>query len=498
MSSPWTTDLPVSRTRFLFLDDAHLERTRNVRRNFHQLRRLREQPVLVPDRPTDQINTTIYGTVLRDTRDNTLVMWYHTQRFTRQGQIYRIAYARSRNGLDWEKPDLGVFEIDGSTAHNIVAQSHPIGQSPGINVIHCPDEPDAGKRFRRIYQGADGTFVAHSADGLHWTETQQESFRGSDAACVCYDALEKQFIAVTIQEPPIGRFPRRRTPAVATGADLQNWSAFQIAFACDETDDLLVTERLEKRRAVLSYALPEHYHEEINSMFCFNYADLVVGLPIMFDCCGYDEWKGRTGGPGSGKDDAVSHPQLAWCRDPERRRWQRPWREPFLPLSEPPQWDSGFIGLAEAPVRVGDELWFYYSGEDRSQQHPMFTLNHGWRYRQGELQGGIGVARLRLDGFASLDTDRQGGEVSTRPLRFDGDRILVNAVSYHGFRARVLDPENRPIPGFDFTDCRPVTGDSVCHELQFENADIAQLRGREVRLDFQLSGTMLFSVSFEP
>ena len=74
MPSPWTTDLPVGKTRFLFLDDAHVESARNVRRNFHQLRRLSDQPLIVPDRPTDQINVTIYGTILRDTRDHALHM----------------------------------------------------------------------------------------------------------------------------------------------------------------------------------------------------------------------------------------------------------------------------------------------------------------------------------------------------------------------------------------------------------------------------------------
>lgn len=498
MPSPWTTGLPVSRERCLFLDDTHIESVRAARRNFHTLQRFRERPLLVPDRPTDQINTSIYGTVLRDRRDGTLSMWYHTQRFTRDGQIYRIAYARSRDGLDWEKPDLGVLEIDGSRAHNIVAQSHPIGHSPGINVIHCPDEPDPEKRFRRIYQGVDGTFIAHSGDGMHWHETQEPSFRGSDAACVCYDALGKRFLAVTIQEPAVGRFPRRRTPAVATGTDLRTWSDFRIAFACDETDDRLVVERLEKRRAVLSYAIPDHYHDEVNNMFCFNYADLIIGLPVMFDCCGYDEWKGRPGGPGSGKDDAVTHIQLVWCCDPELRHWQRPWREPFLPLTDPPRWDSGFVALAETPVRVGDELWFYYSGEDRSQQHPMFTLNDGWRFKQGQLQGGISVAKLRLDGFASLDSDRQGGQVTMKPRHFEGDRIAVNAVSYHGLRVRILDPNHDVIPGFDLTDSIPVTGDSVHHELRFRNADVAQLQGREIALDVHMSGAMLFAVDFEP
>lgn len=497
MTSPYATGLPVGRNRYLFLDDAWIERTRAVRRNFHQARRRSDKPLIVADRPTDQINVTLQGTVLRDTRDGSLVMWYHSQRFTREGQLYRVCFARSDDGFTWTKPDVGTVEIDGPTAHNVVAQSSLIGYAPGINVIHCPDEPDGRRRFRRIYQREGGTFIAYSPDGITWDESDDFAFHGSDAAGVAYDAVGKRFIAVTIECPRIGPF-LRRTPAVATSDDFKHWSDFHIAFECDDEDDERVRERLERRRAILSYGLADHFHEEVNSMFCFNYADVVMGLPVMFDCSGYDEWKGTPGGPGSGRDDCVTHIQLAWCRDRALRDWRRPWRGPVLPITDPPQWDSGFVAMAESPVRVGDELWFYYSGVDRSQQHPMYTRDDGWRFRQGELQGGISAARLRLDGFASLDADRtSGGEVLTRPLPFNGEKILVNAVSYHGLTFEILDEAGEVIPGFSMADCIPLQGDSVAHEMRFKNANVAQLSGRPIQLRFALSGVMLFAVALE-
>ena len=492
-NSPYTTGLPVGGQRFLFIDDTFIEDTCRVRRNFHQARRLVDHPLIVPDIPTDQVNVTIYGTVLRDLRDESFHMWYHSQRFTKNGQVYRICYARSSDGLAWDKPDVGTIEIDGSTAHNVVAQSDPIEYSPGINVIHCPDDADPAKRFRRIFQRPSGTCIAYSPDGIHWDETEGVAFRGSDAASVFYDLYGKRYIATSIDCPRIGPF-LRRTPVLATSADFLNWSDFRAAFQCDDRDDALVVERLEKRRAVLSYGIPEHFHEEINNMFCFNYADVVIGMPVMFDCCGYDEWKGTPGGPGSGRDDAVTHVQLAWCRDPDLEAWQRtPDREPFLAIAEPPRWDCGFHAFAEAPVRVGDELWFYYSGEDRSQQHPMFTRSEGWRYEQGQLQGGISVAALRLDGFASLDADRQGGVVTTRAFLFDGGGIAVNAVSYHGMTVDVLDAGGEILPGFSADNCVPILGDSVAHQLRFQTADISTLKGRRIRLRFHMSGAMLFA-----
>jgi len=499
VKSHYTAGLPVGSKRYLFLDDTHVDSSRDVRRNFHQLRRVSDEPLIVADRPTDQINVTIHGTVLRDTRDGALHMWYTSQRFTKEGQIYRICFAQSADGLHWDKPNVGVLEIDGETAHNVVANPHDVGESPGTNVIHRPDETNEGRRFRRIYQRlCRGTFVAYSQDGIRWDETEDYAFHGRDSSCVFYDMLGRRFVAMTIERPRIGPF-LRRTPTLATSADFDTWSDFHTAFQCDDLDDRLVVERLEKRRAILSYGIGEHFHEQINNMFSFNYADMIVGLPVMFDCCGYDEWKGTPGGRGSGRDDSVTHVQLAWCRDEALKDWRRPpAREPFLPIAEPPRWDSGFVQTADSPIRVNNELWFYYSGVDRSQQHPMYTLDDGWKFKQGELQGGISAAKLRLDGFASLDADRQGGEVTTKPLTFDGEMILINAVSYHGLAADILDETGRVIPGFSADDCIPIRGDSVRHELRFKEARLAQLAGRRISLRLGMSGAMLFSVFFEP
>ena len=147
--SPYTTGLPVTTRRQLFLDDTFVENTHKVRRNFHQVRRLQDKPVLVPDGRdgTHELRLHLYGTVLRDRRDASFHIWYGSNRFNKDGQRYLIHYARSTDGLHWEKPELNLIEVDGSKANNVVAKGEPGGYSPGINVIHCPDESDETRRF---------------------------------------------------------------------------------------------------------------------------------------------------------------------------------------------------------------------------------------------------------------------------------------------------------------------------------------------------------------
>jgi len=496
MASPYSTGLPVTRDRFLFLDDRHVQSMCGVRRNFHQLQRLTRDRLIVPDRPTDLMIMSIQGSVLRDTRDNSLHMWHQALRFKRDGMHTHACYARSADGVHWDKPELGVLEIDGCTAHNVVMRGLE-GNMPGVNIVHCPDESDANRRLRRLVQTTAGTAIAYSADGIHWTQEPYPGFHAAHGATMLYDCQRKRYIARNTQLVRKGPF-LRRVPMMATSNDGAHWSEWRAAMECDELDDKLVVERLEKRRAVLSYGIPEHFHEQIGSMFYFNYADLLIGLPQMFDCCGYDEWKGTPGGRLSARDDSVTHIQLTWCYGDDVTDWRRPAaREPLLPIGEPPQWDCGFHTLSDSPVRMGDELWFYYGGCDASQQHPLFTLDDGWTFQQGDVASGISVATLRLDGFASLDADRQGGQVTTEPLAFDGERVLLNAVSYHGLAAEVLDEAGQAIPGFEADQCVPIRGDSVRHEVRFKKADVSRLKGKNIRLRLKMSGVMLFAIAFE-
>lgn len=224
-SSPYTTGLPVTTRRYLFLDDTFVEDMEKVRRNFHQVRRRQDKPLFVADGPGDQMTMHLYGNVLRDTRDDSFHMWYHSNRFNKDGQRYLMSYARSADGLHWEKPDLHLIEIDGSKANNVVARGEG-SHTPGLNVIHCPDEMDENRRFRRIYQKPDGYRFAYSRDGIVWDNTDDFAFQGSDAACVIYDQLRKSYVGFSIAEPPIGRFPRVRTPVVATSADCKKWTDF--------------------------------------------------------------------------------------------------------------------------------------------------------------------------------------------------------------------------------------------------------------------------------
>lgn len=112
----------------LFVDDTIVSAKCGVVRKLHPGKKL-AQPVLLPDRPWEGGRVYIYGTVHYDADAQQFRMWYltrigrgsqHRAPGLRELQGDLILYATSSDGLNWEKPELGLHEFDGSRANNIL------------------------------------------------------------------------------------------------------------------------------------------------------------------------------------------------------------------------------------------------------------------------------------------------------------------------------------------------------------------------------------------
>ena len=54
----------------------------------------------------------------------------------------------------------------------------------------------------------------------------------------------------------------------------------------------------------------------------------------------------------------------------------------------------------------------------------------------------------------------------------------------------------KAIPGFGLDDCQPVTGDSTDAAVTWRGGDVRRLRGRSVRLRFDMYKADLFAIRF--
>ena len=140
------------------------------------------------------------------------------------------------------------------------------------------------------------------------------------------------------------------------------------------------------------------------------------------------------------------------------------------------------------PQVHGDELWFYYTG-----------LNHRFQ-TDDPYRGGIHLAKLKRDRFAYFGADQEGGFVETRAIRFDGNRLFINADAADGeVRVEVIDQRGRRVlEGWSRDRCQPVQGDHLRAEVKWTGKpDLGAFQGESIRFRFRLYNARLFSFWLE-
>jgi len=179
------------------------------------------------------------------------------------------------------------------------------------------------------------------------------------------------------------------------------------------------------------------------------------------------------------------------------RSWQRVGgKQVWLPHSSQPHGYDRLV-FPGAPLTVSDELWFYYPAWDGD--HLVFNRD-GSLFEPGFLRTGrTALATLRRDGYLSLDAGHGPGWIQTRPLCFEGNRLVVNVRAPQGeLKAELVDDSGRPVSGFALADCVPVGGDGVELPVRWKGGrDLKELAGKPVRVRFQLTDASLYSFRFQ-
>ena len=185
--------------------------------------------------------------------------------------------------------------------------------------------------------------------------------------------------------------------------------------------------------------------------------------------------------------------QLAFSRD--GFHWSRPEdRTPFIsPEREnPDSWERGYIQPNSGICTIhGDELWFYYTAFRGDETRTRRSTEADGCYANASM----GLAKLRRDGFASMNAYGYKGTLTTRTLRFDGERLFVNGDFHSGIlRAAMLEEDGSQIPGFGFDDCVGMNTDSTKCEITWRDGrNLAELSGSAVKIRFECSEGALYA-----
>ena len=468
--------LRVSGARQLFVDDFLIDGTSDLQRTLHQPTKFVGNPVVMPLSPCEGQTANCYGTVLYD--QGMFRMWY--QGFG--GTPYSAHYATSQDGIYWEKPSLGLVEHNGDKDNNLF-----LYDMATPTLIKDPRDGDPERLYKALFYEVlqPNTSVAFSPDGIHWTK-----YEGNPVArqatdlhnLLGWDEEAGKYVAYI--RPDVRQTGRIRTVGRSVSDDFIHWTTPEVVLAPDETDP----------PGTEFYWCP-----------VFKYQGTYFGLPSVYHTY-LEEPQIRMGAP--------IDVQLITSRDGVH--WERTAeRGPFIARGGPGAIDSGEIYCAKEPLIVGDELWFYYGGfiVDHGTTHdergrPAHRLEdgsvaHGFgeetRQLLAQRGGTISLAKLRLDGFVSMDATQEEGYLVTKPFLCEGGDLLINAQARGGcITVAVLDEAGHHIgdyySGYKKIECSPFDSDSLHHKVTWRHfTSLSSLEGRVIRLKFYLRNARLYS-----
>lgn len=383
------------------------------------------------------------------------------------GKPHCVCLTTSKDGLHWEKPELGVVYWEGSTENNIILRN----ASQGSALMDSNPNETPERRYKYIAWCMNrGFYVFTSPDCVHWRRNETLTFPfepdGSIAAfwddqCGVYRGYLRALV------PGRGRQIARAEAREI----LKPWP-----FKPSRTPQFHV------------WLAPKPSGGELPVLETGGEVYRFKGIkypwaPDAYLAFPWRHVQQKNVRPGS---------FLMTSRDGQR--WRR-YEPPYYFASG---WELNGRKVIEALmehgiVRRGDEIWQF--GTVR------FTEHGGALYGGVEHEGGYHDRLLRLvqrlDGFVSLDAGKATGTVTTRPLMFEGSKLELNIAASGSARVALLDESDKPLDGFGLDDCDPIQVDSVRQTVTWRGRpDVSPLAGKVVRVRFELTDAKLYAMQF--
>ena len=466
-------------SRLELLTDSHLiERlTGGARQQLHPPEP--REVALRMERPWEG-NAVNYVTVFRD--GNLYRMYYrgadviYTREGYRDGHREVTCYAESKDGIEWTRPILGLFEFNGSKENNIVWDG--IGRHNFTPFKDANPAAGAEAKYKALGYGetpaGKGLFRFQSADGIHWSMTPAKPV-------ITKGAFDSQNLAFWDAERGEYReyhrdFLKGRDIRTSTSDDFVNWTEpVFLEYSPGRVSELYTNQIIPYYRAPhIFLGFPTRYIDR-------GWTKAAESLPR-------PEYRRLRGAKSRREGTAITDGMFMAGRDGLRFEiWPESFLRPGLRTTD--TWFYGDTyqswGLVETKSAIADappEVSFYVT-ESTMQDRTAYLRRYS----------------IRVDGFVSVAAPLSGGELLTKPLRFRGRRLVVNySTSAAGsIRVEIQDASGQPLPGFTLPDSAELYGDSLDQTVEWKNGrDVNSLAGRIVRLRIELRDADLFSLRF--
>ena len=428
-------------------------------------------------------------------------------------------YAESVDGIIWHKPQLGLFDWNGSSQNNIVIDGigrHAFAPFLDLNPNCAPDAFYKALGWKGPHKGL---YAFKSTNGIDWkllapdpviTDGAFDSMNLAfwDSYAGEYRSYFRDFRKdeATDADLILAGVDRGRDIKTAHSADFLLWSDpdwLSYRANVDLGRSAGEVGQMSNMKDYPTGRVSELYTNQI--MPYYRAPHLLLGFPTRYTDRGwtesaktlprYDYRKIRATSPtdslplGSRREGtAVTDGMFMSSRD---RKHFSIWPESFIRpgLRTRDSWFYGDMyqnwGLVETKSAFPDapvELSMYVT--ERTAQ---------------ETGGILRRYTMRIDGFGSLHAPLAGGELVTKPLIFSGNKMALNfsTSGVGSIRIEIQDSDGHPFPGYSLGECPEMYGDHLEYFVSWiKESGLASLSGRTVRLRFALKDADLYSFQF--
>lgn len=405
-------------------------------------------------------------------------------------------YAESKDGIHWHKPELGLFEFEGSKANNIVMTSDKIGNisvdggHPAVFKDENPDSP-ADARYK-AFRLLNGVVPFKSPDGIHWKPMsdvpvlKEGAFDSQNLAF--WDQIRGEYRAYwryfTGGTTPLPYDPKTWKPSgvrairTATSKDLIHWDNQADLEYEDSPDEELYTSQIKPyyRAPHLFIGFPARYVDR------GNWSESTRALPDLENRLLRGKAEPRYG-------TVVTEGLLMTSRDGVKfKRWNEAFLRPGI--ERPGTWAYGNQYIGWNVVETKSAI------EGAPNELSLYASESYWTGNSSALRR----YTLRLDGFVSVNAPMAGGELITKPLIFQGNSLVLNfsTAAAGNIYVEILDLDGKVLPGYSIQDCEEIYGDTIGRKVHWrKGSDLNSLAGKPVRLRFILKDADLFSFQFK-
>lgn len=376
-------------------------------------------------------------------------------------------YAESRDGINWVKPDLGLYKINGSYNNNVILSGFaPLSHNFSPFLDSKPGIPES-ERFKAFAGTSRSGLIAFvSADGIRWQKLHDEPVitEGAfDSQNVAFWSESEKYYVCYFRTWTSGEFKGYRTISRTTSKDFLTWTVpVKMDFGDTPVEHLYTNQTQPYYRTPHIYiALPMRFMPGRKVLTDTQAKSLGVSPKYKSDCA-----------------------ETVFITSRGGNRYDRTFMEGFIrPGSDPGNWASraGIGALGIVPTSPS-EISIY------KQAHYAQPTAHLLRYI------------LRTDGFVSVNAPYNGGEMVTKPLTFIGKNLVINfSTSAAGFiKIEIQDATGKPIPGFTIDEAEETIGDDIERVVSWKNGtDVNKLAGKTIRLRFVMKDADLYSIRFK-